>query len=245
MMRDYKKLKEAAGTYKRIQLCLAGAMFFFFILAGECSAQEQYVAESFGLYSKGVDYYHQGTLYEAKDILGKALKLDPRNEEAQSYLDLVNAELEMRAKGRSGFYQEEDGLGGDREVEVNDYRWEEWEEGDYEDFEEDFEYEYKRPVLRPELSPISEDKVKAVVDALNGNIAPARIRGEYKMSLGVRSEGLIWKDANGDYNERNFRMIDRNFPKTNTFDMRVYDRVKVVFDTNDGGEGFHIMYVKQ
>ncbi|MFC1509218.1 hypothetical protein ACFL60_05985 [Candidatus Omnitrophota bacterium] len=208
------------------------------------------MAESFGLYSKGVDYYHQGSLYEAKDILERALSLDPRNDEAQSYLDLVNAELEMRAKGRLDFYQEEDGL--EREIDVradseekdvyietNDYGWEEWEEGDYENFEEDFEYEYKSPVPSPEPFPMSEDKVKAVVDALNTDIAPGRVRGEYKMSMGVTGEGLIWKDANGDYNERNFRMIDHNFPKTNTFDTRVYDRVKVVFDTNEGGEGLN------
>jgi hypothetical protein len=59
------------------------------------------------------------------------------------------------------------------------------------------------------------------------------------MSLGFTGEDVIWKEANGDYNERNFRMISHDFPKTNTFDTRVYDRFKVVFDTNTGEKGFN------
>ena len=55
-----------------------------------CYAQEQDIAESFGLYSKGIDYYHKGSLYEAKDTLEQAVRLDSRNEEAKGYLDLVN-----------------------------------------------------------------------------------------------------------------------------------------------------------
>ena len=70
-----------------------------------CYGQEQYIAESFGLYSKGVDYYHQGKLHEAREILERAVKLDSRNDEALGYLDLVNSELRMRQKGQLGFYQ--------------------------------------------------------------------------------------------------------------------------------------------
>lgn len=221
-----------------ITLLLSG-----FLLCAICTAcaQEQYIAESFGLYSKGVDYYHDGKLQEAKDTLETALQLDPRNDEAQGYLDLVNAELRMRAQGRLDFYQEtgelerESGLEEEKErvyAEVDDYDWEA--DG------EDFEYEDQIPDdIEPEEPYMSEDKIKAVADALNENIYPAKIRGEYKMSVGATSEDLIWKKANGDYNERNFRMIDHDFPKTNTFDARVYDRFKVVFDTNDAGEGLN------
>ena len=70
-----------------------------------CYAQEQDIAESFGLYSKGIDYYHKGKLYEAKDTLEQAVRLDARNDEAQGYLDLVNAEINMREQGRLGSYQ--------------------------------------------------------------------------------------------------------------------------------------------
>jgi len=70
-----------------------------------CHAEEQYIAESFGLYSKGVEYYHTGKLHEAKEILERAVKFDSRNDEAQTYLDLVNAELKMRARGRLNSYK--------------------------------------------------------------------------------------------------------------------------------------------
>lgn len=211
-------------------------------------AQEQYIAESFGLYSKGVDYYHEGKLYEARDTLERALQLDPRNDEAQGYLDLVKAELDMRSKGRLDFYQSEtdlkreSGFMTDRKEEKrvyaeldDDYSWaEEYYDGDYED-----EYEYEDPDAEFEPISMPEDKIKAVTDALNDHIYPGEIKGEYKMSAGVTAEDVIWKKANGDYNERNFRMLDHNFPKTNTFDARVYDRFKVVFDTNKSGEGLN------
>ena len=68
-------------------------------------AQEQDIAESFGMYSKGIDYYHKGKLYDARETLEQAVRLDPRNDEAQGYLDLVNAEINMREKGKLGTYQ--------------------------------------------------------------------------------------------------------------------------------------------
>jgi len=73
-------------------------------------AQEQNIVESFGLYSRGIEYYRVGKLYEAKEILEKAIENDSRNVQAKGYLDLVNAELEMRAKGRLDSYQKFDEL---------------------------------------------------------------------------------------------------------------------------------------
>ena len=80
------------------------------LAAAPCFAQEQNVAGSFGLYSKGVSYYHAGNLHEAKMILERALELDVRNEDAQTYLDLVNAELRLRARGMLDTYQRGDEL---------------------------------------------------------------------------------------------------------------------------------------
>ncbi|MBU0759190.1 MAG: tetratricopeptide repeat protein [Candidatus Omnitrophica bacterium] len=204
-------------------------------------AQEQNIAESFGLYGRGVDYYHAGKLHEAKSILERALKVDPMNDDAQGYLDLVNAELNMRARGKLDFYQDENNL--KRESDFNESRvYAEIEpyEPDTNTYEDSYEYKDYRPGRIPEDPGYSEDKIKVVTDALNEKIAPGRIKGEYKMSVGVTTEDVIWKKANADYNERNFRMIDHNFPKTNTFDTRVYDRFKVTFDTNKDAEGFNL-----
>jgi hypothetical protein len=242
-------------------------------------AEEYYIAESFGFYSKGIQYYHEGRLHEAKNTLEHSIMLDPGNDEAQGYLDLVNAELRMRAKGRLDFYQHEDTLEresdpGEKESfedidiyepedeafdEIGTYEPEEdrdpiyryyepkdetFETRYYEPGDENSEYRYfgrPRPMMWPQR-PLEypEDKIKAIAEVLNDNISPGKISGEYKMSFGLTTDDLIWKKANGDYNERNSRMIDHDFPKTNTFDTRVFDRFKVVFDTNEGDEGLNL-----
>jgi len=203
-----------------------------------CYAQEQYVAESFGLHSKGIEYYHVGKLHEAKDILERAVSLDPRNDEAQGYLELVNAELRMRARGKFDYYQKESESEREYGEPEEEYKFS-YDESEYEEYEYEYEDDYLEPDVEPEYPASSEDKIKAVADALNENIYPAEIRGEYKMAFGVTSDDIIWKKANGDYNERNFRMINHDFLKTNTFDTRVFDRFKVVFDTNKDGEGLN------
>ena len=206
-----------------------------------CYGQEQYIAESFGLYSKGVDYYHQGKLHEAREILERAVKLDSRNDEALGYLDLVNSELRMRQKGQLGFYQGIDKL--KRESDFGEEKRVYAEIGSEPEYEyEEYEYEYEEEIEhRSRRGPdgLPEDRIKAITDALNENMDTGEIRGEYKMAFGATSEDLIWKEANGDYNERNFRMIDHQFPKTNTFDTRVYDRLSVVFDTNKEYQGLN------
>jgi len=194
-------------------------------------AQEQDIAESFGLYSKGVDCYHKGKLYEAKETLEQAVMLDPRNDEAQGYLDLVNAEIRMREKGRLDFYQDTSSF--KREMDLEDTRqYAEIDENQYNQDEPD-------PGAEPgNGSDNPEDYAEE--EAMPAEDATPKIRGEYKMSIGVTGDDLIWKNANGDYNERNFRMIDHNFPKVNTFDTRVYDRLKVVFDTNPDNNGLNL-----
>ena len=203
-----------------LSLCL-------FVLVSWCPcvlvyAEEQDIAESFGLYSKGIDYYHQGKLYEAKDILERAVKIDPRNDEAQGYLDLVNAEINMRKQGRLNSYQDMKSFKRETDLENK------------EQYNNNLE-----PQIQPSDNPENEEEAVAETTP---TVKPAnpKIRGEYKMSIGVTGEDLIWKQANGDYNERNFRMIDNNFPKANTFDTRVFDRFKVVFDTNPENNGLNL-----
>lgn len=235
-------------------------------------AQEENIVESFGMYSKGIEYYHQGKLYEAQEILQQAVRLDPRNDEAQGYLDLVSAEINMREQGRLNSYEDVDDLrreseavsiAGQNEPEEQYYD----ESGEPEEyFEEDISVkadpsadyvpeeinmeEYKQyedkpepemqPFDNPDDSPEKYAEKETVSKKPRAKAATPKIRGEYKMSVGITKDDLIWKKANGDYNERNFRMIDHNFPKTNTFDAKVYDRFKVVFDTNPENNGLNL-----
>ncbi len=73
-------------------------------------------------------------------------------------------------------------------------------------------------------------------------IGDAYLTGSAQLSMGFNSSETIWKRANYDLNERNFRMLsdnafDRRF---NTFDSRVYDSLSVSVDTdNREGLNFH------
>ncbi|MDP2911913.1 MAG: hypothetical protein Q8N76_06255, partial [Candidatus Omnitrophota bacterium] len=188
-------------------------------------AQEQDIAESFGMYSKGIDYYHKGKLYDAKETLEQAVRLDPRNDEAQGYLDLVNAEIRMREKGKLDFYQGQSEFKRESDLGNNQKQYAELDENkQYKDIPE--------PQIEPSQEPDSNKEYRVP--------GKGKIRGEYRMSIGATRDDFIWKKANGDYNERNFRMVDHNFPKTNTFDTRVYDRFKVVFDTNLESNGMNL-----
>ncbi len=244
--------------------------------------EEHDIAESFGLCSKGIRYYHNGDLYEARKVLEEALRFDPRNEEAQGYLDLVNGEIKMRSQGKLDVYQRASELKRESdyyeddvdyvykepvveevvepEEDVYEYVEYEAEPETYDDYayeepeveEEYYEYaeakEAPQPLIygydeteeEPQGRLCTNDKIKNLSYRINENISPAEIKGEYKMALGVTTDDLIWKKANGDYNERNFRMVDHNFPKMNTFDTRVYDRFKVVVDTNKEGKGLNL-----
>ena len=98
-------LRKVTESSVRLLFCL-----IIFLFTQQGFADEQYIAESFGLCSKGIELYEKGYLHRAKEMLEEALKLDPRNEDAESYLELVNAELKMRAMGILDSYQRPDKL---------------------------------------------------------------------------------------------------------------------------------------
>ncbi|MFH0790441.1 MAG: tetratricopeptide repeat protein [Candidatus Omnitrophota bacterium] len=69
------------------------------------------------------------------------------------------------------------------------------------------------------------------------------ISGEAELRFGVSSDNHgIWKQANWDLNEKNWRMLsgDALNGKENSFDTRVYDRIKIQLDTDKKtGLAFH------
>ena len=231
-------------------------------------AQEQDIAESFGLYSKGIDYYHKGKLYEAQETLEQAVRLDPRNDEAQGYLDLVKAEINMREKGRLNSYEEASSL--KREIDNNEYKR-------YENIPD--------PNMRPgemsdkpgceyfDTEPVAGNKTKCKVDqyvnmpdpnmrpgemsdapqcnecfeeepvavAKAGN-AKGKISGELRLSMGLTSEDFLWKDANSDLigvpYEENWRYLWGQ-DRYNTYDKRIYDSLEINLDTKNQA-GFNV-----
>ncbi len=188
-------------------------------------AQEQDIAESFGLYSKGIDYYHKGKLYEAQEILEQSVRLDPRNDEAQGYLDLVNAEISMREKGNLDIYQQANKL--KREMDFDNRR-------QYAEIEEYKQYgNDPQPQIEPYEDSDNPEYFNEEQDFSNAE-HKGKISGELRVSMGITSEDFIWKDANGDKIgvpfEKNWRYLwgqDRH----NTYDKKIYDSLRINIDT--------------
>ena len=73
-------------------------------------------------------------------------------------------------------------------------------------------------------------------------IGKLRISGDMQASFGVTPNEFIWKCANYDMNERNWRLLstDAYNNRFNTFDVRVYDSFSANLDTeNQMGFNFH------
>jgi hypothetical protein len=90
----------------------------------------------------------------------------------------------------------------------------------------------KEEAFEKPQEPISEKKDEIGI----------KIKGHTQISLGLASSDLIWKQANGNLNEEDFRILsDANFNRrSNTFDTRVYDRLSLNLDTpNQEGFNFH------
>ena len=244
MVYQYTSAPEEMGMLKKFMKnkTLKSMLFLYFFtgaLALWCPgalvhAQEQNIAESFGLYSKGIEYYHNGKLYEAQETLEQAVKLDPRNDEAQGYLDLVKAEINMREQGRLNTYQDISSL--KREMDTGD-------EKQYAEIEEYKQYK-DEPEPQTELSDNPEDseeyyEKKPVVESVKGK---GKISGEIRASIGITPEDFIWKDANGDNIgvpfEKNWRYLWGQ-ARHNTYDKKIYDSLKVNLDTKNP-TGFNV-----
>jgi len=61
-----------------------------------------------------------------------------------------------------------------------------------------------------------------------------KLKGSYQISLGATSEDIIWKRANWDLNEKDWRLLStENFNnKENTFDPAIFDQISVNLDYN-------------
>lgn len=68
-------------------------------------------------------------------------------------------------------------------------------------------------------------------------IGPVKISGIYQIALGGTSSGFEWKRANGNLFEKDFRLLSDAAlnNRENTFDPRIYDRLKVDIDTQNLG----------
>ena len=97
-----------------------------------------------------------------------------------------------------------------------------------------------KPLVIEEDKPFVPYKVKK--GPLLRKIPEATISGEYQASIGIEGDDIIWKRANWDLNERNWRILSHSAfnREINTFDPGIYSSIRFEIDTPQGEKtGFH------
>jgi len=170
----------------------------------------------------GVAYYKVGKLNDALTEFNKALMIDPHNKTAKKYINTIfSKNTALKQKETQESYA---------------------------------------PIEREQLQITDPTREDAINNALAGSaefiaeqkdtekdaglsFGGLKVTGETQVSLGsTPDDSLIWKRANADLNEKNWRILSNDAfnRRTNTYDPRVYDRLRVNLDTeNKEGFNFH------
>lgn len=163
----------------------------------------------------GVSFYNMGRYEEALTEFKKVLLIDPNNKTAYEYINSIFAGEKPPA-----FYQKEL----EREQPVK---------------------HTKKQLTREEAINNAFSNISKIKEPTKKPLGPTqeipelKITGEAQLSLGVTPDDAIWKRANADLNEKNYRMLSETAydRKTNTYDARIFDRLKLNLDSEDQ-EGF-------
>ncbi len=170
----------------------------------------------------GISFYQRGRYNEAITEFKKVLMIDPSNKTAQHY---VNNIFQSEAPAPWLAQKEKPVLASppkniSREKIINDTLNKLVKD-------DDFDRKLERPAYGDETEP---------------PVSGLKLTGEAQASFGVTSQDGIWKQANGDLNEENWRTLSESAynKRANTYDTRIYDRIRVNVDgANESGLGFH------
>lgn len=234
---------------KMIVFCGVVFLFYLSVNTAFCSSSTaDYLCET------GIAFYRSGRYDDALIEFKKALMLDPGNQTAKEYIGnifkqniplpavlpqpearpkpkiTVTAPLQMQEEFQK--LQEKPNQPSREEIMNEALEGLSKEDGIKEEAMIAPEIEEPRAGPEPEIGRPAEKEAEAL-----------KITGEAQMSLGITPDnGVLWKRANADLNEKNFRITSRTAYDrlTNTYDTRVYDRVRVNLDTdNEEGLNFH------
>lgn len=204
-------------SIKKILACLI--VFSFLVPPGSGSAYA--MASSDALVGLAVSYYKQGYYNEALHEFSKALLIEPDNEQARQYIRQIRAKQaasKMMSKQETvtsvldEFEQNSKTPSQERQVIIN-----------RELDQRSASKQLQKSILLEKQKKIKKEKTGDYVD----------IKGEVQIAGGVTSSGgAIWKEANGDLNERNFRILFST-ARANTYDPAIYDRLRLNIDTKN------------
>ncbi|MBN2097133.1 MAG: tetratricopeptide repeat protein [Candidatus Omnitrophica bacterium] len=222
------------SAVKAVLFCLG----LFLAFQAAAWAQHSSVAEV--LFDAGKKYYERGDYQQALHEFEKALLADPEHARSLAYIQIIEKELGLEP---TEIEEETDYFEFDQAREPEEVYIPEEEIAREQALAEALEQAEEKIATREEEVKIEvEEEVEEVFDNfledMNQKIAPAKISGEYTVGLGGRENEIIWKAANGDYNEANWRRRDADFG-INTYDTRVYDRLRLNIDT-EKEQGFNL-----
>ena len=192
------------------RILIFSLLTFLFSPAFAESTSTNYLCE-FGIY-----FYQTGRYEEALNEFNKALILDPRNELAKKYINLIFAK-DFSSSSPQPIYL------------VKETKEKKEEKTPLTNKEE--EVSQRKPL------PLEESS-----DKENLEIAGIKISGEVQARAGFTPEDSIWKRANYDLNEKNWRILSGEGLNRyeNTYDPRTYDRLMINLDTeNESGFDLH------
>ena len=194
----------------------------------------------------GIACYNLGKYDEALSEFNKVLIIDPANQTAQEYVNKIfqseNAEPESFAqpenaepKSYAAVQEEEPRPSAIIRSDYSAYSMDR-------DQAMDDSFEEVTMAFPAVNKPLQKEKTEKKESEAKYKIGPINITGEVQMRAGFTSKDAIWKLANYDLNEKNYRMLseDAYNLRENTYDRRIYDRLRVNLDTNTTeGFGFH------
>ena len=187
------------------------------------------VSASDALVGIALNYYNKGYYTEALHEFSKVLLIEPDNDQAATYIQQIRGRLAAQRAGLRDeevaavldeFEQSTDRSGPvDRNIIINR------------------ELDRKTPVRKESKPPVVwHPKVKKVLGKRERTGSYVDMKGEVQVSAGLRSsDEAIWKEANADLNEKNYRILFSQ-TKHNTFDPAIFDRFRLNLDTKNLGE---------
>src|SRR4030042_1350005 len=199
------------GKIKRI-----GAVFFLFLftitqLAFPATQSSEYLCEI------GMAFYRAGRYDNALNQFNKVLLIDPLNQTAKDYINLIFTHglsvpsLEKVAPVKKII----------RRIQ---------------------QFPAREEIISQALSDIVREEELRKEAARSKERAGIKITGNLQTSLGITPKDVIWNQAESNLNEEDWHSLseDAYNRRANTFDARIYDRLKLNLDTQEkAGFSFH------
>lgn len=170
----------------------------------------------------GKTYYERGQVEKAEIEFDKALQINPHNQEANHFLENIR-QSRMR-QILDDFPQSQSAFSYREQTPAAKYAGQ--------DFTPQYSYqEYSHQSQQAEPEDTEEDEEPKF-----------KVSGQYQLSFGFESGNFLWKRANFNLNEENWRLLSYDVynRQENTFDPAIYSQLKIELDyEQDQGFGFH------